>query len=84
VPYNLRENAQPAYYLVRQQGRTIGVIARSIDVPYIHLRNVLYGDYPPSNEVRTRLPGLLGVDLKDLFTEDMLARAYRGRARNKK
>ena len=73
----LRKNAQPAYYVVKEQRRSIGVIAQAIDVPYLHLRNALYGASVPSPEVRNRLPKLLGVDITKLFDADTLARQYR-------
>lgn len=73
----LREGAQPAYYIVKEQRRSIGVIAQAIDVPYMHLRNVLYGSVVPSPEVRNRLPKLLGVDITKLFRADTLAREYK-------
>jgi hypothetical protein len=73
----LRLDAQPAYYIVKEQGRTFGVVAQAIDVPYMHLRNALYGQVVPSPEVRNRLPKLLGKDVAELFDAAMLAREYR-------
>lgn len=72
----LREGAQPAYYVVKEQRRSIGVVAQAIDVPYLHLRNTLYGIVVPSPAVRNRLPKLLGIDITKLFDADMLARTY--------
>ncbi len=76
MSYNLRVGAQPGYYLIKEQRRSIGVVAQAIDVPYLHLRNALYGHVTPSPAVRDRLPKLLGVRLNQLFTADKLAREY--------
>lgn len=73
----LRQGAQPAYYVVKDQRRSIGVVAQAIDVPYVHLRNALYGHVVPSQAVRDRLPKLLGVRLEELFEPGTLARTYR-------
>ncbi len=76
MSYNLRTGAQPGYYLIKEQRRSIGVVAQAIDVPYLHLRNALYGHVAPSPAVRDRLPKLLGVRLDALFDADTLAREY--------
>ncbi|MGY1724738.1 hypothetical protein [Blastococcus sp. SYSU DS0533] len=76
MPYKLRESAQPAYYAIKAQQRSIGGVAQAIGVPYIHLRNTLYGRVTPSPVVRERLPRLLGLRLEDLFDAGTLARKY--------
>ncbi len=58
---------QPAYFILREQGRGIAPTAQVIDVPFLHLRQVLYGHARPSHAVRDRLPGLVGVPLDQLF-----------------
>ncbi len=70
----LSRQKQPAYYLIKEQGRSVGVISRVIDVPYLHLRQAVYGMVRPSQEVRDRLPGLLGVPLDQLFEATHLRR----------
>ena len=76
MSYKLRDGAQPGYYTLREQRRSIGVVAQAIDVPYLHLRNALYGAVVPSPAIRERLPKLLGVRLEELFDATMLAREY--------
>lgn len=73
---SVRQGAQPGYYLIKEQRRSIGVVAQAIDVPYLHLRNALYGHVVPSPGVRERLPKLLGVRLDELFDAATLAREY--------
>jgi hypothetical protein len=82
--HKLRADATPAYYLLKQQRRSMGAVAQAINVPYIHLRNVLYGAVVPSPEIRGRLPLLLGVPIEELFDADVLKREFAASHRPKK
>ncbi len=63
----LSHRKQPAYFLIKSQGRGIAPTAQVIAVPYLQLRAALYGTARPSQAVRERLPGLLGYPLAELF-----------------
>ncbi len=63
----------PAYFILHSQGRTIAGVARVIDVPYLALRGAVYGHHRPSDEVRKRLPMLLGIPADRLFHTSQLA-----------
>ena len=63
----LSNRKQPAYFLMKAQGRGIAPTAKVIAVPYLQLRAALYGSARPSQAVRERLPGLLGRPLAELF-----------------
>ena len=77
MPYKIRDGAQPGYYRIKEQRRSIAVVAQAIDVPYLHLRNALYGVAAPSLAVRERLPKLLGLRLDEVFDAQTLAREYK-------
>jgi hypothetical protein len=63
----LSNRKQPAYFLLKKQGRGIAPTAKIMAVPYLQLRAALYGTARPSQEIRERLPGLLGRPLVELF-----------------
>lgn len=72
-----RFGAQPLYLILREQGRgTITEVARKIGVPERHLYNVVYGWTRPNDVVRDKLPELLGIPLREMFTADAVAAPY--------
>jgi len=68
-----RRAKQPVYFLMKEQGRSIGAIADVLGVPYLHLRAAMYGTTYPSKILREKLPKFFGVPLGELFDADVLA-----------
>lgn len=68
-----RRAKQPMYFLMKDQGRSIGAIADVIGVSYLHLRGAMYGTTYPSTVLRDKLPKFFGVPLSELFDADILA-----------
>lgn len=69
---------QPAREHLRRERWSIRAAAVEIDVPVQHLAYVMRGWATPSQEVRDRLPALLGVPLSGLFEPWLLDRRYKG------
>jgi hypothetical protein len=69
---------QPGLRLALQERWSVAALSRRLDVPENHLRNALVGRTRPSDEVRDRLPALLGRQLRECFTPEALAEPYCG------
>ena len=69
---------QPAREHLRRERWSIRAAAEKIEVSPGHLAYVMRGWAAPSQEVRDRLPALLGVPLSDLFEPWLLERRYNG------
>lgn len=71
-----RFGRQPLCAVIRSQGRTLVGFARANDISVTQLNHVGSGATPPSDELREKLPRLLGVPLDELFTEQCLATPF--------
>lgn len=69
---------QPVREHLRRERWSIRAAAVKIEVPPGHLAYAVRGWATPSQEVRDRLPALLGVPLSDLFEPWLLDRNYGG------
>lgn len=70
---------QPARRILRRDARlSITEAAEQINVRRSHLNSALLGYCAPSEDVRERLPRLIGRPLEELFTPESLAEPYRG------
>ncbi len=67
---------QSAYQVLSRERWSVAHAAREINIHYPHLLRALMGVVRPCEEVRERLPRLLGVPLESLFTEEILAEPY--------
>ena len=68
-----RFGEQPGRLILRRERWTIARAAREIDESYAHLLRSLRGVVRPSEQVRRRLPALVGRPVSDLFTPEALA-----------
>lgn len=77
---------QPALSELTEQRWSFSALADAIDVSRSHLYNACHGFTNPSDDLRQRLPQILGVKLEDLFTPEALAGKYTGnkRVRNRR
>lgn len=60
------------------QDRTTREVAEQIGVSYTHLGLCMTGRARPRQEVRDRLPALLGVTLEECFDAELLSKEYGG------
>lgn len=63
---------QPVRRLLDERGLTISEAALAIGVTFAKLQAPVTGRSRPSDEVRAKLPALLGVPLEDLFSAESL------------
>lgn len=70
--------SQPARAIVYDKRWTIPTLAREIGVSPGHLHAALFGRCAPSPQVREQLPVVLGHSLDELFTQELLAKTWRG------
>lgn len=75
MPYEPR-GIQAARAVLRAQRYTTRQAAEAIGVDHGHLARAVSGRVRPSNEIRERLPELLGVPLEELFDSASLALPY--------
>lgn len=67
---------QPFHVMIRDDGRNLAWLSRTLDVPYTYVANVAHGYTAPSHEFRRQVSGLLRRPVKDLFTPEALAAEY--------
>ena len=71
-----RYGYQPLRVELYRQRISVQKCADDMGVTFGHLRKVIIGHTRPKPVLREKLPAYLGVDLEDLFTEDILDQPY--------
>lgn len=69
---------QPLRQVMYRERWSVTQLAAEVGVSTGHLRSVIEGGTAPRDELRDRLPGILGVPVDELFTPDLLARRWSG------
>jgi ribosome-binding protein aMBF1 (putative translation factor) len=71
-----RFGRQPGLKILDDERWSVARLAREIDVTYEVLWRALHGYTRVRPDITEKLPAFLGVELSDLFTDDILAAPY--------